>query len=161
MTRLVPHGTPPAAPPLTKAECRQLVDDLARVMDALLATMEQETALVRDGKLDQATALMAQKSELAGRYLADTARVKANARAIATNLPEMLGTLRAQHDSFRALLQVNLAVLATAHAVSEGIIRSAVGEVTRKAGPQTYGASGRTVSPPRHASVPVAVSRTL
>lgn len=161
MTRLVPQTTPPAAPGIGAAECRQLVDDLARVMDALLATLEQETALVREGKLAQAAALTAHKGALAGRYLADTARTKANARAIAANLPGMLGALRAQHDSFRALLQVNMAVLATAHAVSEGIVRSAVGEVTRKAGPQTYGASGRTVAPQRHAAVAVAVSRVL
>lgn len=165
MTRLSRNGEPAAPPPaetpVTKAECRQLVDNLVRVMDALLNTVEQETELVRDGKLAEATALVAEKSELASRYLADTTRLKANAAAISETLPNTLSQLQQRHDLFRALLQINLAVLATAHAVSEGIIRGAVGEVARKAGPQTYGASGRTVAPSRHASQPVAVSRTL
>jgi hypothetical protein len=165
MTRLSPHGEPAAAPaanaPVSKAECRQLVDNLLRVMDSLLSTVEQETELVREGKLTEATALVAEKSELASRYLADTTRLKANAAAISEALPQTLAQLQQHHDLFRALLQINLAVLATAHAVSEGIIRSAAGEVARKAAPQTYGASGRPVAAPRHATQPVAVSRTL
>ena len=52
-------------------------------------------------------------------------------------------TLRQRHDLFHALLQINLTVLATAHAVSEGIMRGVHEEVTRKSVPQTYGASGR------------------
>ena len=35
----------------------------------------------------------------------------------------MLTTLHRHHDTFRAMLQINLTVLATAHAVSEGIVR--------------------------------------
>ena len=51
-------------------------------------------------------------------------------------------------------------VLATAHAVSEGIVRRLSGDLARKASPQVYGASGRTVAPnPKHGR-PLAVSRT-
>lgn len=164
MTRLSPidSSTPPAsAAPITRVECQRLVDDLVRVMDALLQTVEQETALVRDGKLKDAADLVTEKSELASRYLADTARLKANAATLSQNVPETLSLLRQRHDLFRALLQINLAVLATAHAVSEGIVRTAVNEVARKTAPQTYGATGRASAPPRHAAKPVAVSRTL
>jgi hypothetical protein len=52
-------------------------------------------------------------------------------------------------------------VLATAHAVSEGLIRGAHAEVARQSAPQTYGNSGRATTPPRNAAVPVSVSRTL
>ena len=45
----------------------------------------------------------------------------------------MLATLQPRHDTFRALLQINLTVLATAHAVSEGIVRGVSGELARKA----------------------------
>jgi hypothetical protein len=51
--------------------------------------------------------------------------------------------------------------LATAHAVSEGLIRGAHAEVARKNAPQTYGNSGRPVAPPKTAAVPVSVSRSL
>jgi hypothetical protein len=149
----------PAAP--SREEAEQLIGGLVDVMDALVATVEQETELVRAGDLAAALALEPGKTALAGRYLATTARLKANAGALSQSLPGTLDLLRERHDLFRALLQINLAVLATAHAVSEGIIRGAADEVARKAGPQTYEASGRTRSPPPAAAQPVAVSRSL
>ncbi len=52
-------------------------------------------------------------------------------------------------------------VLATAHAVSEGIMRRLSGELARKASPQVYGATGRAAAPnPKHGR-PLAVSRKL
>jgi len=152
----------PAAPPIkTVAEAENLVRHLLAAMDALVATVEQETALVRAGKLKEAAALEARKAELAQLYAADTVQVKANISALSKQVPELLASLRKQHDTFTALLQINLTVLATAHAVSEGLIRGAHAEVARKSAPQTYGQSGRTAAPPRSAAVPVSVSRTL
>ena len=64
--------------------------------------------------------------------------------------------------AFRSLLQTNLTVLATAHAVSEGIIRGVSGELARKQAPSTYGANGRANQPSRRkASQPLAISRSL
>ena len=47
-------------------EAELVIADLGRIMDALLATVEQETILVRAGKLSEAERLSAAKSELAG-----------------------------------------------------------------------------------------------
>ena len=47
-------------------------------MDALLGTVEEETALVRAGKLAEAAKLEAAKTELSGMYVADTARIRAS-----------------------------------------------------------------------------------
>jgi len=52
-------------------------------------------------------------------------------------------------------------VLATAHAVSEGIVRGVSNEITRRSAPHTYGASGRANAPSRAAATPIAVSRSL
>ncbi len=52
-------------------------------------------------------------------------------------------TLHRHHDAFRAMLQVNLTVLATAHAVSEGIVRGVNAEIQRATCPNTYTAAGR------------------
>ena len=86
---------------------------------------------------------------------------KAAKDIIATSLPEALERLRARHDAFQALLQTNLTVLATAHAVSEGIIRGVSGELARKQAPSTYGATGRASPPSSKVSQPLAISRTL
>jgi len=52
-------------------------------------------------------------------------------------------------------------VLATAHAVSEGIIRGVSGELAKSRTPSTYGATGRANAPNPRAGQPLAVSRTL
>ena len=54
-----------------------------------------------------------------------------------------------------------LTVLATAHAVSEGIIRGVSGELARKQAPSTYSASGRAQAPSTKTSPPLAFSRSL
>jgi hypothetical protein len=75
--------------------------------------------------------------------------------------PDLLAALHRHHDTFRAMLQVNLTVLATAHAVSEGIVRGVNGEMQRRAAPSTYTSSGnRSATGTRHAA-PLALSRTL
>jgi hypothetical protein len=52
-------------------------------------------------------------------------------------------------------------VLATAHAVAEGLIRGVAGELGRKRAPQTYGAAGRAMEPPLRSAQPVILSRTF
>ena len=151
----------PAAPITTTAEAENLVRHLLAAMDALVATVEQETALVRAGKLKDAAALDARKAELAQLYATDTAQVKANIPTLKQQVPDLLAALRKQHDTFNALLQINLTVLATAHAVAEGLIRGAHSEVARKNAPQTYGQSGRATAPARNTATPISVSRTL
>jgi hypothetical protein len=116
---------------------------------------------VRAGRLRDATELDEAKVELARRYMAESDRVKAARDLIAQSLPEALDRLRKRHDAFQALLQTNLTVLATAHAVSEGIIRGVSGELARKQAPSTYGASGRANGPSAKTSQPLALSRTL
>jgi hypothetical protein len=155
------NGKPAPQPIQTAAEAENLVRHLLAAMDALVATVEQETTLVRAGKLKDAVALETTKSELARLYMTDTAQVKANLPVLSKQVPDLLAALRRQHDTFNALLQINLTVLATAHAVSEGLIRGAHGEVARKNAPQTYGNSGRHSAPPKSAATPISVSRTL
>ena len=55
----------------------------------------------------------------------------------------------------------NLTVLATAHAVSESIMRGVSTELARKATPQGYGASGRATAPAASSQQPLTVSRVL
>jgi hypothetical protein len=145
----------------TPAEIRKLAEDLMDVMSALLGVTERETELVRAGKVREAMQLEAQKSELSRRYMVAVENVKAAQKQLAQAAPDLLNTLRRHHDTFRAMLQVNLTVLATAHAVSEGIVRGVNSEIQRRNIPNTYTAAGRRAAPgPRHIT-PLAVSRSL
>lgn len=156
-----PSPTPAAAPIPSAAEGARLIARLAEAMTGLLAVLDEETQLVRAGRISEIGRIEPKKSELARRYVADAGAVRTNALYLARETPREFDDLRRRHEQFRAVLQINLAVLATAHAVSEGIIRGAAGELARKAAPQTYGVTGRASAPGAKACPPVAVSRKL
>jgi hypothetical protein len=145
----------------TAAEARKLAENLMDVMSTLLGVIERETELVRAGNIREAIALEPQKSDLSRRYVGAVTQLKASQKYLAQTAPELLTTLHRHHDVFRAMLQVNLTVLATAHAVSEGIVRGVNTEMQRRNIPNTYTAAGqRAVPGPRHIT-PLAVSRSL
>jgi hypothetical protein len=155
------HAPAPVPMASNAADARKLAEDLMDVMGALLGVIERETALVRAGKLREAMATETKKTELSRQYVNTVGRLKAGQKYMAQVAPELLTTLHRHHDVFRAMLQVNLTVLATAHAVSEGIVRGVNAEMQRRNVPNTYTSSGRRVTPgPRHIT-PLAVSRSL
>ncbi len=145
----------------TPAEARKLAEVLMEVMSALLGVIERETELVRAGKVREAMMLEPQKSDLSRRYVSAVELLKASQKYLAQTAPELLATLHRHHDTFRAMLQINLTVLATAHAVSEGIVRGVNAEIQRRNIPNTYTAAGQRATPgPRHIT-PLSVSRSL
>ncbi len=152
----------PANAPITTAEeAASAIGRLNAIMDRLETTVAEETARVRSGRLRDAVALDGDKLELARAYSSESDRIRAARKICSASLPEALARLQARHETFRNLLQTNLTVLATAHAVSEGIVRGVSGELARKQSPSTYGANGRTTLPSPKATQPLAVSRSL
>lgn len=146
----------------TAEEAARVIANLHSIMDTLQATVEEETRRLRDGDLRQATELEPVKSELAGRYAVEAERLKTHRALVKQTVPDQLETLRQRHDSFQQVLRKNLTVLATAHAVSEGIVRGVSGELARRAAPSTYGATGKANAPrPQTAPPPMSVSRSL
>jgi hypothetical protein len=147
-------------PITTPTEAEQAIGEMTLLIEKLSAIIEQETVLVRAGKLRNAMALEATKSQLAGQLFVAGERLKAGTKALG-GVPAHCKGLAKVQDNFQALLQKNMVVLATAHAVSEGIMRRLSSDLARKASPQVYGASGRSATPnPRHGR-PLAVSRSL
>lgn len=153
-----PNALPSVASP---TEASKLADMLLQAMNALLALVEQETQFVRAGRIGEALALEPQKTELSRRYVTAVSLLKGSAGYMKRNTPDLLDGLERHHETFRAMLQVNLTVLATAHAVSEGIIRGVNTELQKRAAPSTYNASGYRTAPSARSGTPLAVSRTL
>ena len=159
-----PQATPAAVPAQaisTPAEARKLAEDLMDVMGALLGVIERETELVRAGKVREALNLEGRKGELSRRYMVAVECLKTSQKYLSLVSPELLTTLRRHHDTFRAMLQINLTVLATAHAVSEGIVRGVNTEIQRRNIPNTYTASGQRAAPGPRNITPLALSRSL
>src|ERR1700734_223120 len=153
MTQQPQRQAAPAPVPVasTVAEARKLAENLMDVMSALLGVIERETELVRAGKVREAMALEPKKTELSRRYVGAITHLKASQKYLQQTAPDLLNTLHRHHDVFRAMLQINLTVLATAHAVSESVIRGVNAEIQRRNIPNTYSAAGRRVAPgPRH-----------
>ena len=151
----------PAAPASSPADARKLAENLMEVMSALLGVIETETELVRAGKLREAMASEPRKTELSRRYVSAVGLLKASQKYLSQTAPELLATLHRHHDTFRAMLQINLTVLATAHAVSESVIRGVNAEIQRRNIPNTYTAAGRRSAPGPRNITPLAVSRSL
>jgi hypothetical protein len=146
---------------ISPADARKLAENLMEAMTALLGVIEQETALVRAGKLREAMALEPRKSEVSRRYATLMGFVRNNQDCLARVSPDLIKALHRHHDTFRAMLQVNLTVLATAHAVSEGVIRGVNAEMQKRAMPQTYTATGYRAGPNPRRATPLSVSRSL
>jgi hypothetical protein len=145
----------------TPVEARKLAESLMDVMSGLLGVIERETELVRAGKLHEAMQLEVQKSEHSRRYTLAVESLKNSQAYLSQVSPDLLTTLKRHHDTFRAMLQINLTVLATAHAVSEGIVRGVNAEVQRRNMPNTYTASGQRTTPGTRNLTPLSVSRSL
>ena len=148
-------------PIVSAGEAELAIANLNKTMDRLAEVDAEETTRERAGELGASNELQEIKAELARRYVAGTDLVKGAKTLIAKSLPQALGELRRRHEAFQTLLQTNLTVLATAHAVSEGIIRGVSGELARKQAPSTYGATGRANAPSSKTSQPLAISRSL
>ena len=145
----------------TPAAARKLAENLMEAMSALLSVIERETELVRAGKLREAMTFEPRKAELSRNYVNAVGQLKASQKQLAQAAPELLKTLHRHHDLFRSMLQINLTVLATAHAVSESIVRGVNAEMQRRSIPNTYTAAGKRAAPsPRHIT-PLSVSRSL
>jgi hypothetical protein len=146
---------------ITAADAEQTIDAVTALIEKLSELMQQETALVHAGRVRQASDLGATKSKLAGELFGCGERLKANAKFLLQCVPARCAALQHRQEAFRAVLHRNMIVLATTHAVSEGIVRRLSGEISRKASPQVYGATGRTAAPNPKQSRPLAISRSL
>ena len=155
------HAPLPEQPVSTPMEARQLEDNLLEVMSTLQDVVERETALVRAGNVRGAMALDEEKSELSRRYVKAITKIKSNQDYLARATPELLSSLHRHHDVFRSTLKVNLTVLATAHAVSEGIVRGVNGELQRRNLSFGYTAAGQRATPNPRSVMPLSVSRSL
>jgi hypothetical protein len=162
MTPNNPQAKAPSAPATTTpAEARRLADGLMEIMTSLLEIVERETELVRAGNVRGAIALEGEKSDLSQKYVNAISKLKGSRDYLTQSAPDLLAALHRHHDVFRAMLQVNLTVLATAHAVSEGIVRGVNGELQRRNLPNGYTAGGQRSTPGPRAVTPLSVSRSL
>lgn len=153
-------AVPARQPITTRAEAEAECATLDRTMTSLLAAIEEETALVRAGKLSDAGELQPKKADLMQTYIAMMNRTRDNSVSLGNLAPSAVTELRRRHSEFQAVLKINLAVLSTAREVAEGLVRTVAKSVGSVQPPKTY---GRTGGNPASATTAhgIAVNRSL
>lgn len=144
---------------VTRAEeAEQLVSSALEALDRLEPLIEEETRLFKAGKAREALNLAVEKNEAAQIYTLCLETLKNNAIAIGRFQPANLEALRSRHEGFSAKMALNMAVVATARTVSEGLLRDLADAVGKNGSPKTYVRNGVTR---KAGTAPLAVSRAI
>jgi hypothetical protein len=138
----------------TRDEAEGFLASFSRTMGELEEVLLHETREIEAGRIRSGLSQEERKSALAAGYLQGLEHARANAIAIARFAPEAASRLKDAHHGFRAALEHNQQVLATARAVSEGLVKGVAEEMAKQTRPSGYG-----VAPPaRPAAGPLVYS---
>ncbi|MEZ5839605.1 MAG: hypothetical protein R3D02_03970 [Hyphomicrobiales bacterium] len=146
---------------VTRNDAEQVCGRIVETMEKLQAVIVEETRLLKAAKIASASELAVLKAELARQYAADMKFAKEQQQALSKLAPVWVDRIRRLHETFRAELQMNLAVLATAKAVSEGLVRGVSEQVNNRNRPQTYGQHGRMQAAPSPVRRGLTVNQSL
>lgn len=111
-------------------------------LTVLLATMNQETTLLRAGHYQQAEAVTAEKARISQDYVVIARAVQRASPRLLVDAPHLLKRLRDQHESFATQMAENLRVLATARTVTQTLLADVAQQVGAAQKTHTYGANG-------------------
>jgi hypothetical protein len=130
-----------ARPGLTgPVEAESFVAAFAGTIGELTALLEEESTYLAAGRIREGLAREERKSQLAAGYMLGLEHAKRNAVALARFAPHALPGLQAAQVALRTAVERNQTVVATARAVSEGLVRGVAEEVARRSSPRGYGA---------------------
>jgi hypothetical protein len=143
----------------TPEDAERLVLSALSALDTLEPLIEEETALFKAGHAREALGMALSKNEAASLYTRCLEALKGNAIAVGRFQPESLDTLRARHDGFSRKMALNMAVVATARTVSEGLLRELADSVGQNASPRTYAERGGVSRKP--GTAPLSLSKAV
>lgn len=151
---------PDPRPKVTRPEdAETLVASALSALDKLEPIIERETELFRKGQVREALSLAMDKNAAAQVYTRCLETLKSNAIAIGRFQPSGLPDLRSRHEGFARLMSVNMAVVATARTVSEGLMRDLADTLGQNASPKTYLRGGSVQR--RAGTAPLALSKAI
>lgn len=143
----------------TPEEAQRLVASALEALDTLEPLIEEETKRFRAGLIREALGMALEKNEAASRYTRCLEALKSNAISIGRFQPPDLEALRSRHEVFQSKMALNMAVVATARTVSEGLMRELADALGQNATPKVYAARGGITRKP--GTTPLAVSRAV
>lgn len=130
-------------------------------LTALVDVMNQETMLLRAGRLSQATTLTADKTRLAQDYVGFARSIQRQTDRLKREAPKAVDRLRNGHEKLATQMAENLRVLATARTVTEDLLTDVAMTVGQQNKARAYGTSGRVMSDPSASARGLAINRAL
>jgi hypothetical protein len=140
---------------------RELCQQAEATLTALVDVMNQETTMLRAGRMRDAATLTPDKTRLAQDYVGFARSVQRQGERLAAQAPDAMERLRRGHEQLATQMAENLRVLATARTVTEDLLTDVsriVGQADRA---RAYGRSGVVANDPGNAARGIAVNRAL
>jgi flagellar biosynthesis/type III secretory pathway chaperone len=139
----------------------ELCGRAAGTLDELVTVMNQETTLLRAGRMREAGALTADKTRLAQDYVTFARSVQRQIGRLKLEAPAEVERLRTGHERLATQMADNLRVIATARSITEDLLTDVAATVGRAAHTKTYGASGQVDASSANSARGIAVNRAL
>jgi hypothetical protein len=130
-------------------------------LERLVSILNEETVLLRAGRVREAGELTAEKTRLAQDYMGFARSVQRELPRLRAEAPAKVEALKVRHEQFATQMAENLRVIATARAVTEELLTDVANAMSAKARPKTYGASGTMNGQPPVAAAGVSINRAL
>jgi hypothetical protein len=137
-----PNDVSPAASQRIRAAAQELCSAVESRMDELIRLVEEETELVRDGKLFALQELEAEKSRVAKEFVTGLEAVRKIRSSLEHYAPDTIYRLRRHHSEFRSMLQFSLAALETAREASNEMLEAISSGRSIGGDPEPIGDSG-------------------
>lgn len=139
----------------------ELCQMAAGTLESLVLVLNQETTLLRAGRMREAGELTAEKTRLAQDYMGLARSVQRQAARLKAEAPSEMDALFARHEKLATQMAENLRVIASARAVTEDLLTDVAQAISAKARPKTYGANGTLTGQTPQAASGVSINRAL
>lgn len=140
---------------------RDLIARVEGTLNALVAVMNEETTLLRAGRLKDAGELTGNKTRLAQDYVGLSRSVQRQLFRLRDEAPDDLARLRSGHERLATQMAENLRVIATAKDVTEAVLTDVAETIGAQTRTKTYGASGNVQSTANGHARGIAINRAL
>lgn len=124
----------------------ELCNRAMAALDQLVSVMNEETTLLRAGRLKEASALTGNKTALAQDYVGLVRSIQRQTSRLLKEAPGEVRMLRTGHERLATQMAENLRALSTAKAVTEDILTDVAQTVGQKQQARTYGATGKVAT---------------
>lgn len=131
------------------------------MLKALVKAMNEETTLLRTGKLKEAEAITAEKARVAQDYVVLARAVQRAAPRLKAQAPELLKRLRNQHESLATQMAENLRVLASARTLTQSLLSDLAKSAGPKHKPNVYSANGAVAQTPPATNNGLSLNKSL